>query len=237
MWTVRNQIRPAIPLVRAPVDYPALSVSFECDSQGSLVAIHQLVDLPSNASTESVVSASVQALGLLREVLEFRCGLPVQFVSQEAQDLSAVVSQTIGFAQVPGGAAIIGRVELPPESDLTSAGPRLAAQLHLCNAARQPMPDYVAVYLYYLVLEDMQGPPASRSAGQPSPQRRLKYTRDFVGHGVTLSYSPEAISFIQSETGQPIATFDPLDPDHTAFVRRERENARKFIESELARRL
>lgn len=121
------------------------------------------------------------------------------------------------------------------EQLLAGLSSNVAPLLYLFNAARPPASDAEAVRLYYLIWEGLHGTPSS--SGTVTPEQRLKFTRDFVSHGQTLTYNRNAIAFIESEIGMRLTAFDPTNAAHVSFVIRQRSAARSLLDGELRNQL
>jgi hypothetical protein len=219
--------------VRDPLaSYPSLGIRFEYDVTGGLVKIRHVVDQQTSAQPHEVVRRSEQQLALLFESIEFLYGLPPEIAVRKARVMTAgnAIHRSVGIASLTLSAAMVHPLCFPAEATLRAASPRIAALLHLFNAARPPTSDAEAIRLCYLISEDLRGRPAS--PGASTPEQRLKLTRDFVSHGVKLD-NHSAAAFIESRIGKPLTAFDPTDPAHEAFVAAQRAEAAALVEPQL----
>ncbi len=228
-WRVTYEFTKPLSVFSAIASYPSLGVEFDYDAAGNLIGLRHELEVPSSDPAE-VVQASERDTRLLFEAIEFVHGLPAQVATQRAEELGSASGVSSGFASISGGATIVAQIVFPSEAALRSGATRLVVRLHLFNLARRSETDSIAVYLYYLIWEDMHGRPGH--ADLCTPQERLKFTRDFVSHGETLGNSA-AVNFIEAHTAGPIAAFDPTRDDHLAFVAVQRAEARTLIEAEL----
>lgn len=230
---VTHELRTPIPVVAQVSSYPSLKIQLQYNVAGGLTGIRHEVDLASDVDPSKVVRVSERAIGQLLQIIEFFYGFPPEIGQQRVEVAQSKCAATcsVGFATATFGAVIVGKVRLPEEAVLTRTSPRLAALLHLFNAARPPAADAEAVRLYYLVWEDLHGTPPRN--GAILPEERLKYARDFVSHGCVLDRNQDAITFIELRIGKPLTAFDPMDPQHVVFVSSQRAEGRALIEAEL----
>jgi len=228
-WCVTYEFVNPLFVSSALAGYPSLGVEFDYDAAGNLIGLRHQLEVASVDPAE-VVRTSERDTRVLFEAIEFVYGLPAQVATQRAENLGSAEDVTTGFASISGGAAIVAPIVFPSEAALAGAPTRLAVRLHLSNLARSSAADSVAVYLYYLIWEDMRGRPGPADLG--TSQERLKFTRDFVSHGEALS-NVAAVNFVAAHTVGPIVAFDPTRDDHVAFVAAQRAEARALIEAEL----
>lgn len=234
---VTHQFQTPIPVVSRVDEYPSVGIQLEYNDSGNLVGIRHELHVDSHFDAAEAVRLSERQIGRLLQIIEFFYGFPPQIGQQRVEIIEPGVTATnnVGFATLTASAMLVGQVRLPAEPVLAIASPRLTSLLNLFNAARPPASHAEAVRLYYLVWEGLHGSPQNK--GATLPEQRLKYTRDFVSHGCVLSHNKEAIAFIKSQIGKSITAFDPIDPDHTAFVAGQRAEARALIEAELKKQL
>ncbi len=228
-WRVTYVFAPGLAVANPIAGYPSLGIAFDYDSEGNLIGLRHILELASPDPTAAKRTSEI-ATRTLFEAIEFLYGLPPHIVTTRAEDLNSSAGVKTGFISIPSNAAIVAPIVFPSEVALASAPTRLAVRLHLLNLARNSATDAIAVYLYYIIWEDMHGRPTSADAN--TAQGRLKFTRDFVSHGEALgSAAPKA--FIESKTKGSIVAFDPNRGHHAALVAAQRAEARTLVEAEL----
>ena len=239
-WEVEYDLTPPIPVdaPRIPA-YPVLGIALEYDAEGNLAKIVHKLNADAGTDPSLAMERSQRALEPVFETLEFFHGLAPQIARRRARitDPENDTGHSVGRMTITSNAYLVVRVQLPKEATLSAAAakPRLVTLLHLFNRARRPTSDAEAVRLYYMIWEDLHGPPDGKEP--PSPELRLRHTRDFVSHGVTLG-NGNARKFIQPRiNNKQFTAFDPKDPDHCAFVAAQRAEAFTLIEGELRQKL
>jgi len=213
------------------MEYPRLGVRIEYKDNKIASVIHTYT-VSENLTEDQCLSYTKRHLRLLWELLEYRYGLPIKASNSHIRILGEPRPAT-GRLEFFVDAALCKEVILPKETILVKHPPRLMAWLRYVNDARNTRSDTEAIRLYYAAWEDMKGKP---SQSHPAQATHLKHTRDFVSHGVRLT-NPKALEFLKAELGQETNQYNPTDPVHCEFVRRQRYRARELIEAEIEREL
>lgn len=205
--------------------YPALGVKIGYQDN-DIKSVTHIYEDTGELTHDERLRYSTSVLRLFWEILEYRHGLPIKPSSYHSEIIDKPKPST-GTVEMKIDALICSEVMLPEESVLVHSTLRLVTWLHDLNDANNTRSDQEAIKLYYGVWEDMKGRPI-----EGDPAVHLKYTRDFVSHREELK-NQDLLKFLESEIGKGTTQYEPTNPAHQAFVRRQRKQARLVVETEI----
>lgn len=194
-----------------------------------LIKVEHFIEDEEILTRDEILQKSWGELELFWQILEYRYGMPVRAKKISTQILDNIDNQTVAVSTL-FDAILVKQIILPNESKLICHDYLLPTWLKFANLARNTSDHAEAIRLYYIIIEGMKGRP--RPGTHSISEIELKHTRDFVSHGESLG-NRDLLAFLKTSFGYDVRRYIPNNADHIAFIRQQREKARKIVEDDL----
>lgn len=235
-WKITYHIDDVVNVTYPLGDYSKCGIELHYKGK-KLVRVEHIIEAGDTSFDEGLFmqSARDKHLQLLWEWMEYQRSTPIRQIRLTAERVSS--GSTVRTGQISHTSQYCKNIEvnLPTESQIFNADPKLRIWLQCANQALHAIDDAEAIRNYYLILEGMKG----KTDFSPK-EKELNYTRDFVSHA-KIDINEKALQFLQTELDitekLDKLQYDRNDDSHQKLVKRQRKAAKSMIESELKKHL